>query len=357
MTDHISCPKCNHSFPLSEGLGEELQAAYKAQISEELHNETIIKIRQAEQAAKKEARAEELEKWEKENREKVALEAQIQEIKSEKKNMKETFNNRVQQAATLARQEMEAQKDKELEAKKLENDRLLKEIAKLNRSGHQGSMELQGEASEKNIEKQLTEHFPDDIVKEIPKGKKGADCLLSIRANGSEIGGILFESKDTKTFLNKWTKKLKKDQAGVNAIFGVIVTTAWPKDAKHQGLHKRDGVYICRPWEFLALAVVLRDLIKKLASANNMQSRRSDVQSRLFDYLSGPQFDVQFRLMLEPIMEMKKALERERTANASAFKKREEQLNQMAMSAAELHGTLQGIHAGVPTIDILELEG
>ena len=61
--------------------------------------------------------------------------------------------------------------------------------------------------------------------------------------------------------------------------------------------------------------------------------------------------------MLEPLMEMKKALERERTANATAFKKREEQLNQMAMSAAELHGTLQGIHAGVPTIDILELEG
>ena len=53
MTDHISCPKCNHFFPLSEGLGEELQAAYKAQISEELHNEKIIEIRQAEQAAAK----------------------------------------------------------------------------------------------------------------------------------------------------------------------------------------------------------------------------------------------------------------------------------------------------------------
>lgn len=356
MSDHISCPKCNHSFPLAEGLGEELQAAYKAQISEELHNEKIIEIRQAEQAAVKEARAEALKKWEKENQEKVALEAKIQEINSEKRNIEETLNNRVQQAATLARQEMAAQKDTQLAAKQLENERLLNELEKINRSGRQGSMELQGEASEKNIEKQLMENFPDDLVKEIPKGKKGADCLLSIQESGREIGGILFESKDTKNFLNEWTKKLKNDQADVNAAFGVIVTTAWPKNAEHEGFHKRDGVYICRPWEFLTIAVILRDTIKKLASAADLQSRRSDVQSRLFEYFSGPQFEVEFRRIFEPLRDMQIALLKEKTANAKALKKREEQLNQMALSAVEFYGTLSGIHAGIPTIDILELE-
>ena len=356
MSDHISCPKCNHSFPLAEGLGEELQAAYKAQIAEELHSEKVFEVRQAEEAAARKARAKALEKWEKENREKVALEAKIQEIISEKRNIEETLNNRIQQAATLAKQEMAAQKDTQLAAKQLENDRLLKEIAKLNRSGRQGSMELQGEASEKNIEKHLIKHFPDDRVKEIPKGKKGADCLLSIRESGSEIGSILFESKDTTNFLNEWTKKLKDDQAEANAAFGVIVTTAWPKDAEHEGLHKRDGVYICRSWEFLTLAVILRDLIKKLASAADLQARRSDVQSRLFEYFSGPQFEVQFRRIFEPLREMQIALLKEKTANAKAIKKREEQLNQMALSAVEFYGTLSGIHAGIPTIDILELE-
>ena len=238
----------------------------------------------------------------------------------------------------------------------MENERLLNEIEKINRSGRQGSMELQGEASEKNIEKQLMENFPDDFVKEIPKGKKGADCLLCVQESGREIGGILFESKDTKNFLNEWTKKLKKDQAEANAAFGVIVTTAWPKDAEHEGLHKRDGVYICRPWEFLTIAVILRDTIKKLASATDLQSRRSDVQSRLFEYFSGPQFEVEFRRIFEPLREMQIALLKEKTANAKALKKREEQLNQMALSAVEFYGTLSGIHAGVPTIEILELE-
>lgn len=356
MTDHISCPKCNHSFPLAEGLGEELQAAYKAQISEELHNDKVIEISKAKEAAAKEARAEALKKWEKEFQEKVALEAQVQEIISEKRNMEKTLNDRVQKATSLAKQEIAAQKDKELEAKNLENERLLNEIEKLNRSGRQGSMELQGEASEKNIEKQLMENFPDDLVKEIPKGKKGADCLLSIRESGSEIGGILFESKDTKTFLNEWTKKLKDDQVEVNAAFGVIVTTAWPKNAEHEAFHKRDGVYICRPWEFLTIAVILRDLVKKLASATDLQARRSDVQSRLFEYFSGPQFEVQFRRIFEPLREMQIALLKEKTANAKALKKREEQLNQMALSAVEFYGTLSGIHAGIPTIEILELE-
>ena len=356
MTDHISCPKCSHSFPLAEGLGEKLQAELKAQISNELNLEKTIEIKKAEEAAAQQARAEVLGKWEEENKEKVSLEAEVQKLDSEKRAIEQNIDNKIVMAVSREKQKWTAERDREIAARDLEKNRLMQEIDKLNRSGNQGSMELQGEASEKNIEKQLMEHFPDDLVKEIPKGKKGADCLLSIQESGREIGGILFESKDTKNFLNEWTKKLKNDQADVNAAFGVIVTTAWPKNAEHEGFHKRDGVYICRPWEFLTIAVILRDTIKKLASATDLQSRRSDVQSRLFEYFSGPQFEVEFRRIFEPLREMQIALLKEKSANAKALKRREEQLNQMALSAVEFYGTLSGIHAGIPTIDILELE-
>ena len=115
-------------------------------------------------------------------------------------------------------------------------------------------------------------------------------------------------------------------------------------------------MYICRPWEFLTLAAILRDLIKKLASATDLQARRSDVQSRLFEYFSGPQFEVQFRRIFEPLRDMQLALDREKTANATSLKRRQAQLDQMALSASEFYGTLSGIHTGVPTIEILELE-
>jgi hypothetical protein len=82
---------------------------------------------------------------------------------------------------------------------KLESQRKLAEEMK--RKAEQGSMQSQGEAQELLLEDLLQTAFPFDIIEEVGKGVRGADCMLTVRNKlGQECGKIIFESKRTKDF-------------------------------------------------------------------------------------------------------------------------------------------------------------
>ena len=61
----------------------------------------------------------------------------------------------------------------------------------------------------------LHKNFPYDSVKEIGKGHRGADCLLTVSA-GQVCNSILIESKVTKNWDNKWLPKLRADMEREN---------------------------------------------------------------------------------------------------------------------------------------------
>ncbi len=83
--------------------------------------------------------------------------------------------------------------------KQLDDQR--KNVEEMKRKMEQGSMQMQGEVQELALEQLLMYSFPFDIVKEVGKGVKGADCIQTVRNNfGHECGKIIFESKRTKDF-------------------------------------------------------------------------------------------------------------------------------------------------------------
>jgi len=78
---------------------------------------------------------------------------------------------------------------------------LKKEIENVKRKAEQGSIQLQGEIQELEIESILQENFPKDEIKPVEKGKSGADVLQIVKENDEEIGKIYYESKRTKTLI------------------------------------------------------------------------------------------------------------------------------------------------------------
>ena len=85
---------------------------------------------------------------------------------------------------------------KELE-KQLEDQKKLAE--EMRRKAEQGSMQLQGEVQELALEEMLRSAFPFDMISEVGKGVRGADCIQTVRNNfGQECGKIIYESKRTK---------------------------------------------------------------------------------------------------------------------------------------------------------------
>jgi len=236
-----------------------------------------------------------------------------------------------------------AEKDKQLEDQK-------KLAEEMKRKAEQGSMQLQGEIQELALEELLRSSFPFDLVQEVGKGVRGADCIQTVRNNfGQECGHIIYESKRTTAFSNEWIEKLKTDMRSQGAEIAVLVTQNMPKDMSCFGL--RDGIWICTFNEVQALSAVLRDGILRLFNAAKSQDNKGDKMHMLYDYLTSNEFSEQWKAIREGFMSMKLSIQRERDAMEKLWKAREKQLDKVLLNAAHVRGSIEGI-AGSDNIQL-----
>lgn len=234
---------------------------------------------------------------------------------------------------------------KELE-KQLEDQKKLADEMK--RKAEQGSMQLQGEVQELILEELLRNAFPFDVITEVGKGVRGADCVHHIRNQfGQECGKIIYESKRTKDFSGEWIEKLKKDMRGMGVDVAVIVTQCYPKGMDCFG--EKDGVWICSFDEVKAVSYILRDGIMKLHSASKNQENKGDKMHMLYDYLTSSEFSEQWKAIREGFMSMKLSIQKERDAMERLWKSREKQLEKVLLNAAHIRGSIEGI-AGTESI-------
>lgn len=224
----------------------------------------------------------------------------------------------------------------------------------MKRKAEQGSMQLQGEVQELALEEMLRNAFPFDLIEEVGKGVRGADCIQTIRNNfGQECGKIIYESKRTKDFSADWIEKLKADMRNQKAEVAVIVTQAMPKDMNSFGT--RDGVWICTFSEVKALAHILRDGIIKVHQASKAHENKGDKIHLLYDYLTSTEFAEQWKAIREGFMSMKLSIQKERDAMEKLWKAREKQLEKILLNAAHIQGSVEGI-SGMEAVDLNLLE-
>jgi hypothetical protein len=238
-------------------------------------------------------------------------------------------------------------KQRELE-KQLDDQKKL--VDEMKRKAEQGSMQLQGEVHELILEELLRDSFPFDLITEVGKGVRGADCVQTIRNQfGQECGRIIYESKRTKDFGGDWIEKLKKDMRANGVDVAVIVTQCYPKGMDCFG--EKDGVWICSFEEAKAVAAVLRDGIIRLYTATRSQENKGDKMHMLYDYLTGTEFSEQWKAIVEGYMGMKTSIQIERNAMEKMWKAREKQLEKVLLNANYIKGSVEGI-AGKDSINL-----
>jgi hypothetical protein len=237
------------------------------------------------------------------------------------------------------------EKDMQLEAQH-------KLVEEMKRRAEQGSMQMQGEAQELALEELLRHSFPFDVVSEVGKGVRGADCILTVRNSyGQECGKIIFESKRTKDFSEDWIEKLKADSRTLNADVAVIVTQAMPRDMQEFG--ERQGVWICSFADVKPLVYVLRDLVMKVYMAGKSQENKGDKMNLLYNYLVSSEFAEQWSAIREGFMNMKMSIQRERDQMEKLWKAREKQLEKVLLNAAHIRGSIEGISGMDVDLDLL----
>jgi hypothetical protein len=400
MSTEVKCPSCGHSFPLEEAIGKEYEQelrdkmiAWQKKKDEEFQRkEEEFKVQQKDQAlkyeeqfAKEKLLLEEgvrisiasdfenklifLENTNKENQEKLKLAGQKeldfirkeQELKTRAEEMELEIQRKMQAERNQIVEQIKKQEIEKNLLKETEHQLRVKELEKqledqkkladeMRRKAEQGSMQLQGEVQELILEELLQSTFPFDVIGEVGKGVRGADCIQTVRNKfGVDCGKIIYESKRTKDFSNEWIDKLKKDMRGAGVDVAVIVTQSYPKGMNCFG--EKDGVWICSFEEVKAVAFVLRDGIIRLSNATKSQENRGDKMHMLYDYLTGSEFSEQWKAIREGYMAMRLSIHRERDAMEKMWKMREKQLDKVLLNASSIKGSIEGI-AGADTISL-----
>lgn len=390
MATEIKCPNCGHQFEPSDAIREEVEKELRSKAADwqkKKNDEFVIKLEEEKKkiqssleenlrkniAADFENKLKMLEQNNKDNEEKLKL-ARQQQLDFLKKEQ-ELINKEAELELSVQKKLQEEREKLSAEIRKLEEQRnaaketefqlRLKEMEEkleaqkklaeeMNRKAEQGSMQSQGEVQELLLEEMLRAAFPFDVITEVGKGVRGADCIQTVRNGfGQECGKIIFESKRTKDFANDWIEKLKADMRSQGADVAVIVTQALPKDMERFG--EKDGVWICSFSEAKAVVHMLRDGIIKIATALKSQDNKGDKMHMLYDYLTSSEFAEQWKAIREGFMSMKLSIQRERDAMEKLWKQREKQLEKVLLNAAHVRGSIEGI-AGMEAIDLNLLE-
>ena len=327
--------------------------------------EKLKKAAEAEQQGALSILREELDEKSKQVQELNKASAELEKVKREKNELGDKLKAEAEKQLSerLAAERLKIAKEesgknelklKELE-KQLEDQKKLTEEMK--RKQEQGSMQTQGEVQEMGIEEWLAEKFPLDVIQEIKKGERGADCLQIVHTRTRQnCGSIYYESKRTKHFQASWIDKFKADIQERNANIGVLVTEVMPPDMERLGL--KDGIWVCSYDEFKGLCTVLRETIIQISNAVVTQENKGDKMGMLYDYLTSNEFQMQIGAIVEGFTQMKSDLESEQRSMRGIWKKREKQIEKVVLNTTGMYGSIRGIAgSAVQAVPLLELPG
>lgn len=407
MSETIICPKCKTEIPIGEALLTQIKTNLTKEIKDEQEKKYQMLIKQKEKELlalqkdyenKIKISKEELNQKLKIEKEKLtklteqkimeSVNTQIkdfQEQLKEKNEQLQKFRNEELQLRKKQRELEEKQKNQELELarkldaerqimqkeissklseeyqfKVLEKEKKLQEALKVNeelrQKLEQGSQQTQGEVLELALEDILKNYFKNDEILPIAKGQKGADVLQIVKNEfGKVCGKIIWETKRTKNWDDKWIEKLKDDQREAKADLAVIVTTAFPKDVEKFSNVK--GVWVIDFSLVIAISSVLRTGLIQLGEIQASTIGKNEKMEILYNYLTSPNFKQKLQAIVDAFSSMKKNLDTEKNAMKKIWKTREEQIQRVIDNTLDMYGSLQAIMgASLPEIESLELK-
>ena len=328
----------------------ERQAAEKARVEAQAELETAAKQLEEQREKVRELSNKEIRLL----KEKRDLEAKAEQLDLE-------VARKVEEERKGIASEVAKRKDEEYRLKEAEKEHkisdLLKQIDELKRRAEQGSMQLQGEVQELELEKMLQGEFQHDSITEISKGVRGADCMQEVfTPGGHSCGKILWESKRAKNWSNAWVDKLKEDQREAKAEVAVIVSQSLPEGLRHVG--HLGGIWVCDFPSAIGMAYILRAGLIQVASARTSVVGKNEKMEMLYEFLSGVEFRNAVQGVIEAFTQMREDLESEKRATERMWAKREKQATKAIVNMARMYGGIQGIVGKtLPSIPTLELPG
>jgi len=366
----IKCPNCQSKIDVNKIIYHELESELRRLTQEELKREKITLYARVKEELSEEQRdsmallQEELTKKSEQLKELNQSKAEIVKLRRE---MDEVTSRAKLEAQLALSEELKFEKENILKALESENElklrakdeqleQIRRELNNAQRKAEQGSMQIQGESLEVAIESWLASQFPFDSLEEVKKGAFGADCIQTIHTRESQNCGVIcYESKNAKSWSEGWIGKLKQDMIKANADIGVLVTSVYPRNMKRMGF--LNGIWVCSLDEFKGSVSLLRESLIRMDESLRKEENRADKMNLLYNYMTGKEFSLQMRAIVDGFIKMKEELEKEKRSLMASWKRREKTIELVLQNTTEMYGALQGIagNSAIVHIDALEL--
>jgi hypothetical protein len=291
----------------------------------------------------------------------LALRKQQRELAAQKQALELEVARQIDRERAAIAEQAKAQATEEQRLRLSEKEKLIADLQKqidvLKQKAGQGSVQLQGEVLELDLESRLRDQFSADALESVAKGQRGADVLQRVRTNtGHDCGVILWEAKRAKNWSGGWIAKLKEDQREAKAELAALISQTLPQDVRGFGFV--DGVWVCDFNSMIPLAVALRQGLVSAAMARVSEVGRQGKMEQLYQFLTSIEFRQRVEGVVEAFKTMREDLEAEKRALTKHWGRREKQLDQAVGHTAMLYGSVQGIvgHNALPDIVPLQLE-
>jgi len=374
MSPKIKCPECGHEFEPNDLIRDEIEKELRTkmidwqkqkekQLEESLRKNIVSdfqnKLNQLEQTNKdneeklitaRQKEAEFLRKEQDLRNKEAEIDLTVQkQLQKDREKLTEDIR-KIEEQKIMVKENEFLLKIKELEKQRDDQKKLADEMRRKN---EQGSMQMQGEVQELALEELLKTAFPFDIISEVGKGLRGADCIQTVRNNfGQECGKIIFESKRTENFSGDWIEKLKADMHSQGADIAVIVTKALPKDMSQFG--EKQGVYICSFFEVKSLVIVLRNAILKIAEEKKIQGNKGDKMHAIYDYVTGQEFRRSLQMMRDNFRNLQQQLDKEKEDFEKNWQKKRKMIQIIIDNSSHISGSIEGISGTDVDLNLLE---
>jgi len=183
---------------------------------------------------------------------------------------------------------LEKDHDKTLRTQKAEDfratERLRRQVTSLQRQLEHKTADDLGEGAEVDVYEALREAFPDDKIRRVKHGEPGADIVHEIIRNGKVCGAIVYDSKNRDAWRNDYVTKLKADQLAQPAEHAVLVTSAFPRDARQ--LTVQEDVVICSPARVVAVVGILRAHVVQMDGLRLSREARDEKAAQLYQFIT-----------------------------------------------------------------------
>lgn len=203
--------------------------------------------------------------WEERQKFITSAKKEIEKYKRQEEELKKKYQSDLKKATRLAEESGIVKGVKKEKSERIRMTKMLAGRTKALQESHKKIQELEKQLKEgktpqiagfdyeKEVQKMLSETFPEDKVQ--PTGKRG-DVIQIVIFKKEEVGRILYECKKTEKYSSLFIKEIKRHQDVARADYAVVVTHAQKENKSKFFID--ENVIVIDPLGLLDIAFLLR---------------------------------------------------------------------------------------------------